>query len=261
MVTYGDMVTLLLTFFVMVYAAGKATPQEIMIILSAFKSSLGFFDGGQTLSKGKLEEMGMTLESLPANAQGRSLSRAKKQARDIFKPEIKAKKINITEDERGLVISLIGMDYFEPGSAAITPALEKVLDKSALLFRELDRFIRIEGHASGGEGSVLTGGEDLVRSERVYMNSWDLAGARSIQVSTYLQDQGVRPSLLQAVSYGSYRPIVTYADQGTPEAAAHNRRVDLVIQPTKRPTRAASESGYGLPSSRLPGNENRMPDY
>lgn len=258
MTTYGDMVTLLLTFFVMVYAAGQVEPQDIQLILSAFKSSLGFFDGGQTLSKGRLEEMGMQIESLPAPTTGRFLSKARKRAEAIFKPEIKARKLRITEDERGLVISLVGADYFEPGSALLTPTIEDTLKKASPLLREVNRFIRIEGHAAKGEEAYLTGSSEARRTERMYMNAWDLAGARANNVSVFLQDQGVSPHLMQSVSYGSYRPIVEEGDRGTPEAAAHNRRVDIVILPNKEPTRGPAESGFGLPDSRLPGFDTML---
>lgn len=258
MVTYGDMVTLLLTFFVMVFATGQANPQDIKLVLSAFNSSLGFFTGGQTLSKGRLEEMGLNIEALPSQTTGHSLSRAKKQAAAIFKPEIKSKKVRITEDERGLVISLVGADYFEPGSALLTPEIEKVLTKGATLFRGLNRYIRIEGHAAKGEEAFLSGASETTSSERMYMNSWDLAGARSINVSVYLQNQGVNPSLLQSVSYGSYRPLTVEYDTGTPEGAAHNRRIDLVVLPFKEPTRSSDESNYRLPETRLPGSESRI---
>ena len=74
MTTYSDMVTLLLCFFVLIYAVGKATPQEVQLILSAFNNSLGFFAGGQTLTKSRMEEMGLNIESLPSQTTGRSLS-------------------------------------------------------------------------------------------------------------------------------------------------------------------------------------------
>ncbi|MDH5657250.1 MAG: OmpA family protein, partial [Spirochaetia bacterium] len=202
MQTYGDMVTLLLCLFILLFTTGKATPQEIQLILSAFNNSMGFFTGGQTLSRGRLEEMGLTVESLPSQTTGRSLARAKMQAKSIFKPEIKARKIRVTEDERGLVISLVGADYFQPGSALLTPAIEEVLRKSSGLLREIDRFIRVEGFAASGEDAALAASADMERSERGYVNSWDLAGARSINTVIFLQDQGVRPDLMQAVSFG-----------------------------------------------------------
>ena len=79
MTTYGDMVTLLLTFFVMLFTTARIDGREFKLILSAFQGALGIFDGGQTLQKGKLEEMGMSLESLPSQTRGRALSKAVKR--------------------------------------------------------------------------------------------------------------------------------------------------------------------------------------
>ncbi|MCR9145546.1 MAG: flagellar motor protein MotB [bacterium] len=260
MVTYGDMVTLLLCLFVMLFTTGKATPVEIQLILSAFNNSLGFFDGGQTLSRGRLEEMGMNIESLPSQTTGRSLSRAKQTAQSVFKPEIKAKQVRVTEDERGLVISLVSADYFAPGSAIPNESIEDVLVRVAGLIRQLNRFVRVEGHASRGEVGSLQGSPTSVVEERRYENSWDLAGARAVNTSTFLWNQGVPPETLQAVSFGEFRPLAVVGDSGTPEAAAHNRRIDLVLQPLKDVGRAGDESGFRLPESRIPGNESLVPD-
>lgn len=260
MTTYGDMVTLLLCLFVMIYATGKVPPTEVRLILSAFANSLGFFEGGQTLSKGKMEEMGMNLESLPSQTMGRSLSTAKKQAQSIFEPEIRSKKIKVKEDERGLVISLVGMDYFQPGSALLTPAIENVLQKSVPLFKSLDKFVRIEGYASSGEDEILIRNRQMGREERAYQNSWDLSAARAINITVFLQNYGVPPDLLQSVGYGSFRPLALEGEPGTPEAAAFNRRVDLVVLPYKAPRRSEKESGNQLPTTRLPGHESLIPD-
>lgn len=260
MVTYGDMVTLLLCLFVMLFTTGEATPQEIQIILSAFSNSLGFFTGGQTLSKGRMEEMGMNLETLPSQTQGKNLSKSKKQARSIFVPEIKAKKVRVTEDERGLVVSLIGADYFAPGSAIPTKELERVLKKASGLITGVGKFTRIEGHASRGEDQMLAGQDVSSRSERIYANSWDLSGTRANNVIVFLIGQGVRPDWMQGVSYGSFRPLVDVGESGTPEASAHNRRIDIVIMTHKNPDRLKDESRNKLPKTRLPGNENLIPD-
>jgi len=98
------------------------------------------------------------------------------------------------------------------------------------------------------------------RQERVYMNSWDLAGARSINTSVFLQNQGVAPDLLQAVSYGSYRPLSDEGDLGTPESEAHNRRMDIVILTFKSTRRESGQSGFRLPRTTIPGSEELLPD-
>ncbi|MBX7056685.1 MAG: flagellar motor protein MotB [Leptospirales bacterium] len=259
--TYGDMVTLMLCLFVMIFATGKATPQEIQLILSAFNNSMGFFTGGQTLSAGRLEEMGMNLESLPSMTRGRSLSRSKQEAVSVFQPEIRARKVRISEDERGLVISLISADFFRPGSAQLTASAEEVLQKAAVVCKNLERYVRVEGYSSSGEDESLAGQSNQgVRDERNYSNSWDLAGARAINATAFMSSQGVPAQWMQAVSYGAFRPLASEGDAGTPEASAHNRRIDIVILTNKDSVRGASSSGFRLPETPLPGAESLLPD-
>ncbi|MCS7204929.1 MAG: flagellar motor protein MotB [Leptospiraceae bacterium] len=250
--TYSDMVTLLLTFFVMLFSLGKEIPKEIFIILSAFSNTLGFFEGGQTLQRARLEDMGLNVESLPSETRGRALSKAKTEAISIFKPEIQAKKVRVEENERGLVISLIGADYFEPGSAKLTPAIEEVLKKVSYLLKDLKRYTRIEGHAGAKEVEL----QSPYAGERKYKNSWDLASARAVEVATYLQSLNVNPSLLQALSYGSYRPLVYEGELGTPEADAHNRRIDIVILPYREPLKNRFDQNNLNP----PSLESMIPD-
>lgn len=268
MLTYMDFITATLCIFVVLYALSKkgggvgqgAGVGEIRILVSAFTGAIGMMEGGQTLSKGQMEEMGMNLESLPSMSAGRTLSDARKRAMTIFRREVKARTIRITEDERGLVISLIDAAYFNPGSALLTPELEDVLKKSSGLIKDLGRYTRIEGHAAQGEDQAITGSRQTGRGERAYANTWDLAGARAINSLLFLQNQGVSGALMQAGSYGSYRPMADEGDKGTPESAAHNRRIDIVILPHKIPDRPKSESGFGLPKTRLPGFDTLIPE-
>lgn len=255
MLTYGDMVTLLLCFFVMMYTTGKTNQKEMQIILSVFKSSTGFFDGGQTLTKGTLEEMGMNIEVLPSQTVGKALSKAKQQATHIFKSEVKEGKVRITEDERGLIISLVGADYFNPASAILQPPIKETLRKASGLMKDLDRFVRVEGHSD--EDAVLPG-TNAGREERNYINNWDLAGARAINTTVYLINIGkLEPSIFQAVSFGSTRPYVEEI-QGSPESKAYNRRIDLVILTEKAAKRKPHQSKYGLPETKLPNTESSI---
>lgn len=71
----------------------------------------------------------MNVESLPSQTSGKALSKARNQATQVFKSEIEKGRVRITEDERGLVISLIGADYFNPASAILLPPVKDVLKK------------------------------------------------------------------------------------------------------------------------------------
>ncbi|MDH5719895.1 MAG: flagellar motor protein MotB [Spirochaetia bacterium] len=250
MLTYGDMVTLLLTFFVMLFTVAKIEGREFRLILSAFRGSLGLFEGGQTLSKGELEEMGMSLETLPAQEAGRNLSKALKMATEIFKPEVKVKKVQVTQDERGLVISLIGSDHFPPGSARLTSEAKRILTKVSKLLRHIPSLIRIEGHS---DETPVVGGPAAEK----YETNWELAGQRSINVLRYFHEvEDIEPEKMSAISYGKYRPLVSST---TPEARAINRRVDIVILPGKSYKRNYQDSD--LPGKKIPGVEYTTEGY
>lgn len=249
MLTYGDMVTLLLCFFILLYTTAKNDARHMQIILSAFQTTTGIFGGGQTMTKGPMEEMGMNIESLPSQTVGKSLSKSKQNATQIFKPEVEAGKVRVSEDERGLVISLVGADYFYPGSAMLTPSIKDTLAKAAGLIKGLERFVRVEGHSDRDSiNPIMNPG----REERLYINSWDLAASRAVNATVFMiQAEDIEPSWFQSVSFGSYRPLIV-ENEGTPEAKAFNRRIDIVILTERSARRKSNESNFGLPGSRVP---------
>jgi len=246
--TFADMVTLILTFFVMLFTVAKVDGREMKIILSAFRGSMGFFDGGQTLSKGKLEQMGMNLMTLPAQEPEKNLSKALSIATEIFKPEIQTNKVSVTQDERGLVISLVGNDHFPPGSARLTEEAKRILNKAGQLLRMHDAPIRLEGHTD--EVMVATS----AANER-YDTNWELSSQRAINVLRYLHEyEDVDPAKMSAVSYAQYRPVTS---SNTPEGRAMNRRVDIILLTSKSYKRNYEDNS--IPGKKYPGMEWQNP--
>ena len=87
MLTYGDMVTLLLCFFVLLYSPPVEEGSRIKLILAAF-SGLGIQTGGNTLQAGKLAELGNNIMSLPSMENARAMDNSRKRAISTFQPEI-----------------------------------------------------------------------------------------------------------------------------------------------------------------------------
>ncbi len=242
--TYADMVTLLLTFFVLLFTVAKIEGRDFRLILSAFRGSIGILQGGQTIAHGRLEDMGMHIERLPANETGRTLAKALKIATEIFKPEIQAHQVKISNEEKGLVISLVSSDNFEPGSARLTIAIKDTLIKSAELLRNIDNHIRIEGFTD--ENPVTFG-----KKTNVYETNWELASQRAINALRFLyESESISPHRMSATSYGKYRPL---SISKTPEARALNRRVDIVVLKEKIYLRNYKDTE--LPVSKIPGVE------
>ncbi|HEX9023817.1 MAG TPA: OmpA family protein, partial [Geobacteraceae bacterium] len=67
---------------------------------------------------------------------------------------------------------------------------------------------------------------------RKYPTNWELSAARAINVTRYLQQQGIDPALLSAVAYGEYRPV---AGNDTEEGKAKNRRIEIILVPRETP--------------------------
>ncbi len=217
MLTYGDMVTLLLTFFVMMYTTAEVDGSQLKLILAAF-SGLGVLEGGNTLQAGELAELGNNIMSLPSMDKGRALDKARKLAISQFQPEIKSKKVRITEDERGLIISLAADSFFRPASAEIDidntrETLQKV---SRLLISLEDRKFRIEGHTD----SMATD------PDGEWPTNWELSSARSVNTLKYLLQYGVPEKQFQVAGFADTVPL---ASNDTPEGRAYNRRIDIVI--------------------------------
>ena len=100
--TYGDMITLMLCFFVMLYNPSEVDVTQLATITQALQmNETETVNGGMSLSTGKLSDLGNTINSLPAIEKGRSLGLAKKKAVSLFAPDVKSNRITITSDERG----------------------------------------------------------------------------------------------------------------------------------------------------------------
>jgi chemotaxis protein MotB len=219
MLTYGDMVTLLLTFFVLMFTTAEVDGYEFQLILAAFQG-LGNFDGGNTLQEGRLAELGNTIESLPSMQSGRALAKARRAAVSLFEPEIRTNKIRVIEDERGLVISLASDAFFDVASAEVRIELAReTLQKLAQLLKSEDlteRYFRVEGHTDS-EPTDPNGD---------WPTNWHLGAARALNIMLTLSQYGADEEQFQIMSYGQYRPLV---ENSTPEGRAYNRRVDVII--------------------------------
>lgn len=225
MTTYGDMNSLLLTFFIMLIAtmSKNTASTEMQLILSAFKGSLGALEGGNTLTKGPLAEFGNTIESLPSQDLGTKLSKAMKNAEQLLTPEIRAKKVRVQETQKGYKITIASDLFFRPGSAEIDfEEGREVLRKVGLLLKDAGDDVKIEivGHT---DNSPIPKASEMAK---IYPTNWELSTARASSVVKYFEALGVKPSRMYAEGRGEHEPIES---NDTPEGRAYNRRIDIYV--------------------------------
>ncbi len=219
--TYGDMITLMLCFFVMLYNPSEVDVTQMATITQSLQmSETESTSGGLSLSAGQLSDLGNNINSLPSLEKGKSLGTAKKKAVSLFAPDVKSNKITITSDERGLIITLLSDNFFEEGSADlnINETRESLL-RLADFFKSDElkgRRFRIEGHTDNTP----------VAENSNFPSNWELSATRAVNVLHYLADYGVKENNFSVAGYADTRPKFS---NDTAEGRAYNRRVDIII--------------------------------
>ncbi|MCR4741845.1 MAG: flagellar motor protein MotB [Treponema sp.] len=219
--TYGDMITLMLCFFVMLYNPSEVDVTQLATITQSLQmNETESVSGGLSLSAGRLSDLGNNINSLPSLEKGKSLGLAKKKAVSLFAPDVKSNKITITSDERGLIITLLSDNFFDEGSAElnIDESRETLLRLSEFFNSPevADKRYRIEGHTDSTP----------VDSKSIFPSNWELSATRAVNVLHYLAEYGVRENSFSVAGYADTRPKFS---NDTAESRAYNRRVDIII--------------------------------
>jgi len=138
-----------------------------------------------------------------------------------MKNEISQGQMTICELKGKLTVTMVDSILFDSGEAEVKPGGLDVLQKVIYIIKTVrDKAIRIEGHTDNVQisGSLA----------KKFTSNWELSAARAINVTRYLQQQGIDPSMLSAVAYGEYHPV---ASNLTDEGKAKNRRIELILVP------------------------------
>lgn len=216
MTTYSDLVTLLLCFFVLLFAMSAVDAQKFKSVMQSFQGGTGVMPG-----TGTIEENGTSTGGEdPLVTEEINLSELKASIDEYSENEGLSDKLLTQIDERGLIIRMVDTVFFDSGSADIKPETANLLDfVTDILIREefADKHIKIEGHTDS----------DPVSGNGKYPTNWELSAARATSVLRYLVEQkGIDGTRVSSAGYGYFRPI---APNDTPENKSKNRRVDLVI--------------------------------
>jgi len=222
LVSYADFITLLFAFFVVMFAASNADHQKAgqiaHAVQSAFKELAVFDPASKTVPLGESKSIGdvsakpkvVVSEDIPTDMES-----VKEQLKNSLKSEIEANLIHISEDSRGVTVSLAEAGFFDPGSATVKESALPVLQRIADKLDAISENVRVEGHTDNTPIHTAT-----------FRSNWELSTSRATNVLQYLINGHIPPERLSAVGYGEYHPA---APNDTGAGRAANRRVDLVI--------------------------------
>lgn len=207
LLTYSDLITLLMIFFVVMYSMSNVDAQKFKAIAGSLSSVLS----GQ--SNNVLDSLG---PSFIEGLESQQMEEIRQQLQEYIDANNLANSIRIYTQERGLVISLNDTVLFPSGKADLTPEAQAIMRKVGMSLKGLNNYIRVEGHT-----------DNLPISTSEFPSNWELSAMRSTNVVRFLlKESGMSPDKLSQSGYGEYRPI---ANNDSEPGRTRNRRVDIVI--------------------------------
>jgi chemotaxis protein MotB len=153
--------------------------------------------------------------------------------------DVNANALHIERLTEGLTFRLPEGVLFPPASADLTAKGKQAVRDVAGRLGTGDERVEVQGHT---DDRALKGGGR-------YPTNWELAGARAASVVRVLEEAGVDPKRLSAVSFGPNRPIVS---NDTPEGRAQNRRIEVRLIPTTTAAPPATGTGGAQPAGEAP---------
>jgi len=214
MTTFGDMMTLLLVFFVLLYSFSSMDVEKFKGFISALQNQLGVLDGGQTITPNPNIDAGTLGEDYAQAPQ--NIQQIMRELDNYIESNGLGERVNVENKRKGLVISLTGEILYELGRAEIREQGREILAIISDILKDIPNDIMIEGHT-----------DDLPIRTDEFPSNWELSTARAVNVIKFLiEERDFDPARLSAAGYSEYRPV---ADNDSSESRAENRRVEVVV--------------------------------
>jgi len=220
--TYADTITLVLTFFVLLYSYSSIDSVKFKQLSSSLQSVLTGKNDTSILEynfEGQVPIVGPPQDMGPQQG-GQQDDMYNKVKKFVDSNNLKDS-VQIKKDTRGIIMVLKDNILFDIGKADIKTQSKSILDKIGSLLASLPNEVIIEGHT-----------DNVPISNYEFASNWELSTQRAVNVLKYfVQNKGMNPKRFQAAGYGEYRPIApndTYANR------AQNRRVNILISASEK---------------------------
>jgi chemotaxis protein MotB len=253
LVTYADMVTLLMVLFIVMFAMSQVDEKKFNALkeglAAGFGQSTSLLDGSSRLLEQpgtavaapiapnevaadlppkekaevvkaveKYDKLRQQRKQLSAEAEVARLDSIRKRLHAALAARGLEKDVQMAIDERGLVVSLVSRHVvFEANVAELSPRGREVVDALAPVLRELSEALDIDGHTN-----------QVKVKPKYFPTDWELSAARAVRVLRHLNETGGVPNRrMTASAYGHERPII---DPRRPGSQQINKRVDIVVR-------------------------------
>jgi chemotaxis protein MotB len=215
LVSYADFITLLFAFFTALYALSTVSEGKYKALSdslsTAFKPKASSYGDSMGNFRPIMDDDTPLAEGFGAafSSEYRKLSETFKKLKDSRRPSLVYGKSKIT-------IRIAGAKLFHPESDEFIEDAGPVLDKVAVVLKDMSHPVRIEGHT-----------DNIPINTARFPSNWDFSSARALKILKYfISVHGMDPKRFSALGYGEYRPVDT---NDTPGGRSRNRRVDIMV--------------------------------
>lgn len=231
MITYSDLITLLLVFFIVMFSMSSIENQKFNALVTSLKTTFQ----GNSILQGlgyPTADKGQALPSVPLVKQDTQTQKDKNKAQrdkkkldslyvrlnQYIKSNHLSPQVSLNETPKGVQLTFREKILFDLGQANLKTNAEPVLQNIGGILNDVPNEVSIEGYT---DNTPFRG------SNSPFHSNWELSGARAQTVMNYLiQNDNLKPSRFHFVGYGQYHPVVK---NDTPAHKAINRRVDIVV--------------------------------
>ncbi|MEO8315527.1 MAG: flagellar motor protein MotD [Pseudomonadota bacterium] len=218
-IPYGDLVTLLLAFFVVMYSISSVNEGKYRVVADSLNAA---FKGPPTTTQPiQVGDKAATTVAAPIvqlqpDVKTMALRQLAQRATEALSPLIMQGLVDVQAGDGFVEIAIRSDLLFASGAAKLAGEAQTAMRMLGEALKAFPNSIRVEGHT---DNIPVSGG--------AFASNWELSAARAASVVHMLVDGGVDPRRLSVVAFGEYRPVLPNT---TPDGRTANRRVVLTIE-------------------------------
>ena len=219
LLTYADMITLLMALFIVMYAISTTDIRKFAALAQSVSAAFNadVMQGQQAISINNGQDTSIQLEQSAAGSTTvqSDLKAIKAALEDYAIGQGLGGEVEVGAMPQGIVIRLNDALLFSSGRAHLDDHAMKLVGQVADIIKPLPNQVRIEGNT-----------DDQAPDGVLFTSNWDLSTSRALSVLQAMTQMGLDPSRLSALGHAQYNPITPNVDEAS---RAKNRRVDIVV--------------------------------
>jgi chemotaxis protein MotB len=212
MTTYGDMMTLLMTFFILIMSFSSIEVEKFKAAMGSLKGAFGILGDSK-----EVQTDHSWFSPYRVSIPRQSVLQYVENLNELIEKYQLEEIVEIYESDGEVLIRIKNQVLFDLGSAELKPEFIPILSKITKTIVKHAEEIRVAGHT-----------DDLPIHSAKYPSNWELSLDRALNVVRYFVNvEGIHPVKLSAAGYSEYRPL---APNNSAENRARNRRVEILLK-------------------------------